>query len=326
MIEKETVINRINMKTEATGSLVTINVDGKPLEKLIEVVSNGIGTLYRPRKIKKEADAQAYAIKVLEKAKAEAGAESLMIETETAERISQRIVAKEMRRQDNIDTVVEMAADNLAGVEVSDKPVDEDWASRFFDIVQDVSREEMKTLWAKILAKEIEKPSSYSLRTLEVLRNISFEEAELFMKIADFVFKQRGCMIFAENGELDKYGIKYNDLAKLREAGLVQSGEMISRTYMSSKTGIVHSNLLYGDLFVQMTIQPQTPNLVLPILLLTQAGCEIYELVKPKQNHSYLKDFASFIKKKNPTARVQYSNVLGLQGTQIEYALPLRDV
>lgn len=314
------------MEMEAKGSLVTINIDGKPLEKLIDVVSKGIGTLYRPRKIRKEADAQAYAIKVLENAKALSASESKLIEAETSDRIAQRLVAKEVRRQENIDTVVEMAANNLENATVSEKPVEEDWAARFFDIVQDVSKDEMKVLWAKILAKEIENPSSYSLRTLELLRNISFEEAELFMKIADFVFKQSGCMIFAENGDLDKYGIMYKDLAKLREAGLVQSGEMISRTYKSSNTGIVHSNLLYGDLFVQMTIQPQTPSLVLPVLLLTQAGCEIYELVKPKQNHSYLKDFASFIKKKNPTAQVQYSNVLGLQGTQIKYALPLRDV
>lgn len=311
---------------EAKGSLVTINIDGKPLEKLIDVVSKGIGTLYRPRKIRKEADAQAYAIKVLENAKALSASESKLIEAETSDRIAQRLVAKEVRRQENIDTVVEMAANNLENATVSEKPVDDDWAARFFDIVQDVSKDEMKVLWAKILAREIEKPSSYSLRTLELLRNISFEEAELFMKIADFVLKQSGCMIFSENGSLDKYGIMYNDLAKLREAGLVQSGEMISRTYKSSNTGVVHSNLLYGDLFVQLTIQPKTPSLVLPILLLTQAGCEIYELVKPKQNHSYLRDFASFINKKNPTAKVQYSNVLELQGTQIKYALPLRDV
>lgn len=311
------------MKTEATGSLVTINIDGKPIEKLIDVVSNGIGTLYRPRKIRKEADAQAYAIKVLEKAKAEAGAESLMIETEAVERISQRIVGKEVRRQENIDSVVEMAANNLAGEEVSDEPVDEDWAARFFNIVQDVSKDEMKVLWAKILAKEIKKPSSYSLRTLEVLRNISYEEAELFMKIADFVFKQHGCMMFAKNGDLDKYGIKYNDLAKLREAGLLQSGEMINRTYKSSNTEIISLNLLYGDLFVQVTIQPQSRNIVLPVLLLTQAGCEIYELVETKVNQSYLKDFASFIKNANETVSVKYGKILELDEKQVRYETPM---
>jgi len=168
------------MEASANGSLVTINIDGKPLEKLVEVVSDGIGTLYRPRKIRKEADAQAYAIKVLEKAKAEAGSETMLIEAETAERIGQRLVAKEFKRQENIDTVFEMAANELAGSDVSDKPVDEDWASLFFDIVQDVSKDDMKAIWAKILAKEIQRPSSYSIRTLEVLKNLSFEEANLF--------------------------------------------------------------------------------------------------------------------------------------------------
>ena len=43
-------------------SIVKISLDGKPLEKLIDVVSKGIGTLYRPRQIRKEADARAAAL------------------------------------------------------------------------------------------------------------------------------------------------------------------------------------------------------------------------------------------------------------------------
>ena len=136
-------------------SIVKISLDGKPLEKLIDVVSKGIGTLYRPRQIRKEADARAYEIKVIEEAKSLAASEAKLIESVTDERIAQRLVAKEIRRQENIDSVVEMAAKNLKGKTVSDKMVDEDWATRFFDIVQDVSKDEMKVLWAKILSKEI---------------------------------------------------------------------------------------------------------------------------------------------------------------------------
>jgi len=35
-----------------------IKIDGKPLEKLIDVVSKGIGTIYRPRSIRKDAEAK----------------------------------------------------------------------------------------------------------------------------------------------------------------------------------------------------------------------------------------------------------------------------
>ena len=36
-----------------------IKLEGKPFEKLIEVISKGIGTLYKPRAIRKEADSKA---------------------------------------------------------------------------------------------------------------------------------------------------------------------------------------------------------------------------------------------------------------------------
>jgi hypothetical protein len=311
---------------EAKGSLMTINIDGKPLEKLIDAVSKGIGTLYRPRQIRKEADAQAYAIKVLEKAKAEAGADSMLIEADTVERIGQRLVAQEIRRQNNIDTVVEAAADDLKGKDVSDEPVNEDWATRFFGIVQDVSQKEMKTIWAKILAKEIEKPSSYSLRTLELLRNISYEEAELFTKLSDFVIKQSGCFVFSGDDVLEKYGLKYIDQARLREAGFLQSGELVTRTYNSARNSIIHSNMIYGNLILQITIPPQTNNIQIPILLLTQAGCEIFELIKPKENLNYLKDIVTFIRKKNPKVKIQYANIIERNGTQIRYVTPMKDV
>ena len=37
----------------------------KPVEKLEEIVSNAIGTLYEPRKVRKLADAEAYRLKKL---------------------------------------------------------------------------------------------------------------------------------------------------------------------------------------------------------------------------------------------------------------------
>ncbi|UUW11213.1 hypothetical protein NLG42_10480 [Flavobacterium plurextorum] len=42
---------------------------GKPIEKLIDVISEGIGVLYKPRAIRKEADAEAYKIIAIKKAK-----------------------------------------------------------------------------------------------------------------------------------------------------------------------------------------------------------------------------------------------------------------
>ena len=303
--------------------LIKINLDGKPFEKLIQVVSEGIGTLYRPRRIRQEADAQAYAIKVLRKASAEAEAEAAKIQSDTASLIIQRLEGKEIRRQENIDTVVELASQNLEGKSVSDKQVDVDWATRFFNIVQDVSKEEMKVLWAKILAKEIERPSSFSLRTLELLRTVSSEEAELFVRLSEFILKQESCFVFIEKGDMSKYGLSYNDLASLRESGFLQTGELVQRTYYSKNTEIQQSIIVYGHKVIVLTIPPNTKNIVIPIGILTRAGCEIYELIEHEDNMDYMKDFATFIKKNNPSATVQYGSLLEIKGNQVRYSIPL---
>lgn len=314
------------MNMDATGSLIKINIEGKPMEKLIEVVSNGIGTLYRPRKIRKEAEAQAYAIKVLENAKATAGAETMMIEADTAERIGQRMLAKELRRQNNIDTVVEAAAAELKGKQVSDESVDEDWATRFFGIVQDVSREEMKVLWSKILAKEIERPSSFSMRTLDTLRTLSAKEAELFQKVAPYILHQNDYFIYNDTDVLAKYNIHYTDLAQLTECGLLQAGTFVSKNYYSKPDTDSTSGIITGKNVVLMKLPRGSKNVSIPVIVLSKTGSELFSLLEPESNIEYIKDLSQHVKRENPTAIMQYSELISVDNKQVRYKKTVMDL
>ena len=308
------------------GMEALIKIEGKACEKLIDVVSQGIGTLYRPRQIKREADAQAYAIRVIGKAQAEVDADARIIEVETEERISRRLAGRETKRQQNIDTVVEMAANNLKGETVSEEPVDVDWATRFFGIVQDVSREEMQLLWAKILAKEVERPSSFSMRTLEVLRNINFAEAAVFERVSNFVLSQNGHFLFNDNSILDRFGIRYVDLALLKECGLLQSGDFVSKNYDSKPDGDMVTGFVYGEFIMLMTIPQRTKTVQIPIALLTQVGQEIFSLLNPVVNMDYMHAIAEEVKKTSPATRVQYAELISREGDSISYKLPLIDL
>lgn len=55
-----------------------------------------------------------------------------------------------------------------------------DWLMRFFDTVGNISNEDLQQLWGKILANEIAKPKTCALRTLDMIRNMSSEEAKVF--------------------------------------------------------------------------------------------------------------------------------------------------
>lgn len=76
----------------------------------------------------------------------------------------------------------------------SDNSVDEitnydfDWYVRFYQASGNVSDETMQDLWAKLLAGEVSKPSTYSFKTIDVLRNLSKKDAELFQRICSCSF------------------------------------------------------------------------------------------------------------------------------------------
>ncbi|MHB9291313.1 hypothetical protein Holit_00387 [Hollandina sp. SP2] len=142
------------------GEFNLIKIEGQALEKLFDVISKAIGKIYTPRAIRKEADAKAYEIGVIEKAKINANIYRQEVKQDMLDRIEERIIHRELKKQENIDTVVEIAAEQLKDEKnIPNTPVDEDWTVRFFNIVEDVSDEQMQQLWGKILAGEVKTPN-----------------------------------------------------------------------------------------------------------------------------------------------------------------------
>ena len=48
----------------------------------------------------------------------------------------------------------------------------------------------MREIWGRVLAGEVKRPKSYSLRTMEILRNLAKEEAALFVKASRFYIEK----------------------------------------------------------------------------------------------------------------------------------------
>ncbi len=305
------------MEASATSSLITVNIDGKPLEKLIEVVSNGIGTLYRPRKIRKEADAQAYAINVLENAKAIADSDARLIDVETTERIGQRLVAQEIRRQENIDSVVEAAAVEMKGKQVSDEPVSEDWATRFFGFVQDVSEEDMRAIWAKILAREIEKPNSFSIRLLNLLSMLSRKEAEVVGNMAQFVlydYTSHDAYIL-NSKKIEEY--RFDDVMLLMELGLLDGSSNLAITL--DKNGEDSINLLLTKNETGLFISSTMEHMYVHVYKFTSLGREIMQLIDSTElNINYVKEYVENLMKGDNTMSVLCAKILKLVDNDVE--------
>ena len=161
------------------GALVEINTDG--LAKFAETISYALGGTARGER--KMAEAKAYAAELEAKTKNKVA----LIEAQGQDALANYVAVKEARKMRNTVAVIEKAQAHFTeGEKVSDEPVDEGWKNRFFGIVEEISDEELREIWGRVLAGEIKKPRSYSLRTMEILRNLTKEEASVVVKAASF--------------------------------------------------------------------------------------------------------------------------------------------
>lgn len=277
------------------GALVEINTDG--LAKFADTISFALGGTARGEK--KMADAKAYAAEVEARTKYKVA----LIEAQGQETLANYVMAKESRKLSNTMAVIEKAQSHFTeGEKVSDEPIDEGWKNRFFNIVEEISDDELREIWGRVLAGEIKKPKSYSLRTLECLRNLNKEEASLIVKVApyyvnnDFIYKN--CPIsLVENYVLQECGILLDD------GNSIQFGFRVD----------AHTNhALVLDCENALVMQNDSDNIIkcdLRIFKLSTAGKEIMNLItidkdirdsfiKSLVNDLYAQDFSKIYKQK----------------------------
>jgi hypothetical protein len=156
---------------------------GKALEKLIDVCAVGLGAIAQPWLHKRRLRAEAQALVDANKILTAGGLEMAEITSATlGAEIRRRGEDREAGRLLNLLDVTQEARALLPS-EVENEPVAPEWAERFFEYAQDVSTKELRTLWARILAREVATPTSTSLRTLERLRTMTAREAAAFRRV-----------------------------------------------------------------------------------------------------------------------------------------------
>ena len=167
--------------------MVDVNLKVPAIEKLLDYAASGIGAVAGPmllpwrahwegkaKRISARADADVRSIQAVSEAEAlpiiaaaQAEARQYLMASDaqvrgeleiTRDDVTQRIEFQERKRLANIRDVVAVAAEVLGDKEVDDHEPDPDWTARYFDYVQDVTSEDLKKLWARILAGEVEAP------------------------------------------------------------------------------------------------------------------------------------------------------------------------
>ena len=191
---------------------------------------------------------------------------------EYVSRASEKYAAKIIREQINLDEITKNAANELSSQEYNNhqqeqkqSELSDDWLNEFENCAKLKSSEDMKMIFGKILSGEIQKPGTFSIRTVRLISQLDNQAAKLFqllcsqsisMYLGDHIFDARVVSLSgnAASNSLSQYGLSFDNLNVLQEYGLIISdynsqmpyAQCIANEHVWIGTSIRFGNKLYG--------------------------------------------------------------------------------
>lgn len=272
-----------------------------------------------------EIKAESEARVALTKATTKSIIKKLDVPDSIAEMAAAKHASKILREAVNTSKVVDVAMSELqagpqpevtttGASEQSTPEISSDWLNAFEQEAANMSSEHMQRLFGKILAGEIKRPSSYSIRTVKLMAQLDNHAAQFFVRLCSLastlqaherIVDSRVITIGEQPGAngLEPYGLPWSALNTLIECGLIISD---LNSYMTYGAAIVHDRrvsmaITYANRrFVlvpknplQGQVQVMNPFRVYGVRL-SSAGMELLNIVDMEENPSYTEALSKY--------------------------------
>jgi hypothetical protein len=282
--------------------------------------------------LERQAEAQAR-VKLIT-ASAEQIAGDMNLSAEYAQIAGRKYGNKILREQVNLDKISEVAAQQIREDVVKQKQlanstaqpeepkgiasIDEDWLNTFEREAREKSSEEMQILFGRILSGEIQKPTSFSLKTVRTLSQLDPRVASLFHRLCSLCITLRGLDIVidqrvpalegsASSNSLQEYGLGYGDLNLLQEHGLIVADY---NSYFEYQVCICEGEEINAPPFIYQgkmyvlkasSKRPQNQYLRVHGVALSQTGLELSSIVDIEPLETYTTALQSYFEERQLT-------------------------
>lgn len=274
------------------------------LDKLVETVANATGLTALGSIMNARGEAKAEAI--LAKKRTETSAEVEILRQQGEEKIAQYVLARNNQKVENVGMIIAKAEQQFTPDEkVSSEPVDKNWMTRFLDIAEGISDDDLRDLWARVLAGEIKRPNSYSLRTLDVLRNITKKEAELIVKCSNFVMGDTICT--------EGFALSLDEQLLLDDIGIIYGEQLYTK--LTPTTGKIQ--FLLNRQMLLWIYAPVNLHMSVKCHKLTKAGRDILCLIQENDYVDFAINLAQHLKEQGALG-VTVNKITGIKGDSIE--------
>jgi hypothetical protein len=253
-------------------------------------------------------------------------AKQMRTDPEYARAAASKFAHKIIRERVNLDRVSEIAAADLKSEPLTTgnaelpqaPPISEDWLNVFESEAAQMSSEQMQRLFGKILAGEIRRPASYSIKTIKLMAQVDNRAAALFSLLCSLSISSRVpdssvildarvvSMGSAAQNSLQPYGLGFDALNILQEYGLIISDYS---SYIDYQWAVVHDRTMGLPIIYQNEQWALIPKVAPPIrqalnvhgVALSQSGKELLSIVDITPNEKYTASLNNFFDERGMT-------------------------
>jgi len=248
-------------------------------------------------------------------------ARDMEVDKEYAQVAVRKFGQKIVREQVNLDLICEEAANQLKNTDNAQTieevgQIDDDWLNHFEKEASQRSTEDMQILYGKILAGEIRRPSSFSIKAVKIMGELDNVAANLFKRLCSLcsvsikpdtgeIVDARVISLSGDAGQnsLQKYGLGFEQLNILHEYGLIISDYNSWQEFWVADNSnqdvleLLHQGT-HWDL-IQKENQKDKQRLRLQGVALSKAGRELFKIVEIEPVENYTDDLVDFFAKQN---------------------------
>lgn len=201
------------------------------------------------------------------------------------------------RESANLINMGSKAAKYIDGTKTDEVPLENDFFWGMIGHAKYISNDEMQELIAKIIAGEYNKPGTYSMSTLQVIKMLGKYELELFEKICSLIINDdqipQDLFSLPQNAMhfMKKLGVDFGSLQMLQSLGLFFPNDM--RKTMENPNNRIYRVNYFDENIDFVAVNPEDVNnlgIEIPNFYgLTPVGRQILQHLDPQSSIDYLK-------------------------------------
>jgi uncharacterized repeat protein (TIGR03899 family) len=223
------------------------------------------------------------------------------VKEDISKKVSRRQYMVLQRKLMNLEKIMGLAM-QYSLESTNQESIDPDWFFSFIQMAEEIHSQPMQELWGKILAVEVAKTGSFSLRTLRILKQLTQKDAQTFNKAVSMACRQRqrsnpkiligyyqkpslwSFLSLQKHHQINlaEFGLSYPEILSLIDMGLIYNSEIESGEL---KPGQKVEWRCGKEAFF---LTAATTGVALNYYKFTSSGSELLNLVGASANQHYL--------------------------------------